>query len=615
MSGVVAVVKYALRLFRKSPGYAAIAIGTLALGIGANTVIFSGVEAMLLRPVPAPHPERIVVLRSALRKTGAQYGVAYPDLLDWRAGAPAFEHIAATQIETFNLVGFGNAERVRGARVTSQFFEVFGLPPSAGRVISEEDDRPGAPPVAVLGYAFAERRFGGAKEALKQTVKIDNVPRMVVGVMSPYMRFPMGFSDIWVPLAATPATHGRGMHFLLGLGRLRTGSSVADATRELDLLSRRIEAEFPDSNRDMGVRVTAMIEQITRGPRMALIVLWSAVGFVLLICCANLANLSLARAIHRSRELAVRQSVGASRWRIVRQLLAESVMLSLFGAVAGLVLAAWGLDLLSASLPAVMLPMGGLGLNTTVLLFTLMLSLATGVAFGLAPAIRSLRNHAVEALRDGGRAGIGGPVRSRAANALVIGEVTLAVTLLAGAALLISALSRLQATDLGFQPAGVLTAEVAPGEGKSWVIDELVLRLNGAPGVLSAAATNWLPMTSTSHRMYAIDGRKPSGTRPPITDYRVASPLYSQTMQIRLVSGRFFHSGDRHNTEPVAVVNERLARTAWPGRNPVGQRIAVYTAPDKVGTWRTVVGVVETSDPAGLALTRIPSFICLYRRN
>jgi predicted permease len=598
MNSMVADVRYALRLFRKSPGFAAIAIGTLALGIGANTVIFSAVEAFLLRPVPFPDADRIMFVRQIARKSGTKYAVSYPDLLDWRAGGHGLQYAAGVQIDTFNLTGGAEAERVRGSRVTAEFFSVFGVAPAAGRAFTADDDRPASTPVLVISHNLAQRRFGGF-DAVGKTLNVDGRPYTIVGVMPPLMTFPMGFSEFWVPLATDVSRSVRGNNFLAVVGKLHSGTTITQAQRELDTVARQIEAAYPESNKDMGVWMVPLSEQIASGPKRSMFVLWTAVAFVLLICCANIANLMMARAVHRSREFAIRQAVGAGRWQLLRQVLIESLLLSLAGGGAGLLLARWGIDFLSSTLPGPM-PMGGLSLNTRVLLFTIALSVLTGVAFGLLPALRTLRCQAADALREGGRALAGGRVRNRTASALVIGEVAVAVMLLGGAGLLLLALARMHGANMGYDPRNVLTAEISPKGDKYkdpvqtyLVVDQLLQRLQASPGVVAAAAVNFPPMTNNVSRAYAVDG-KPAleGARAPLADYRVATPGYATAMRLSMLRGRFISDEDRVNGAPVIVVNQRLADREWPGTDPIGQRISLYTAPGKLGPARTVVGVV-----------------------
>ena len=614
MNSVAADVRYALRLFRKSPGFAAIAIGTLALGIGANTVIFSGVEAFLLRPLPVPDSERIVFIRQLMRKTGARSAVPYPDLLDYRSGAPAFEHMSGIQIDTFNVAGEGEAERLRGSRVTAAFFDVFGVRPYAGRTFAQSDDRPGASPVVVISHVLAQRRFGGP-EAIGKALNLDGRPYTVIGVMPPQMRFPMGFSEMWVPLATDTARSGRGDHFLAVVAKLRSDSSIDEGRKQLEAVASQLQVSHPASNKDVGIWLTGLAEQISSGPRQAIVVLWTAVGFVLLICCANLANLTLARAVHRSREFAIRQAVGATRWHLLRQVLIESTLLSIGGGSLSLVIAAWGIDLLSASVPPILMPMGGISLNKVVLFFTLAISIGTGLLFGLLPALRTLRSQAADALREGGRAIAGGHSRNRTANVLVVAEVAIAVMLLGGAGLLLAAMARMQGAEMGFDPRHVLTAEIAP-RGEKYktpvhtylTIDQVLQRLKASPGVTTAAAVSFPPMTNSVSRAFSVDG-KPAiqQGRPPTVEYRVATPDYASVMSIPVLRGRFISEDDRFNGALVAVVNKRFADREWPGINPIGREISLYTGPGQLGPGRTVVGVVGNVKNGGPAADANPS--------
>ena len=618
MSSLSADVKYALRGLRNSPGFAAIAIGTLALGISANTVIFSGVESFILRPLPVPDADRVLFLRQVERNTGASFAIPYADLLDWRAGAPAFSHIAGIRIDTFNLTGQGEAERIRGSRVTAGFFESLGLPPASGRTIQTADDRPGAAPVVVISAGLAERRFGGAG-AIGKSVTLDGRAHTIVGVMPAVLRFPMGFSELWTPLARDAAS-SRGQHELAAIGRLRPAATMVQAREQLEIVTRRLATEYPDANRNMAAVAVPLAEQISRGPRQSILVLWAAVLFVLLICCANLANLMLARSIHRQREFAIRKAVGAGRWQVVRQVLVESALLSGLGGVLGLLFAHWGLDALTAFLPVPMQPIGGLRLNPTVLAFAVALSLATGVVFGLVPALRTLRAAPVNALREGGRLLAGGRAKNRTSTALVIGEVALAVALLTGAGLLLGGLHRMQSAELGFSSDHVLTADLAASGDKYaepaqqlLVVDRLLGRLRAAPGVEAAAVVNFPPMTNHTSRAYAATAAGIGGAQqPPIADLRVATPQYASVLGIHIVRGRFFGDTDGPNAEPVAVVNSRFANREWPGEEAIGKHVALYEAPGKLGPWRSVVGVVADVRYRGPVATPNPEVYIPY---
>ena len=593
-------VKYAFRTLRNNPGFTAVAVGTLALGIAANTVVFTGIESFLLRPLPLKNPERLVFIHSELKKSGDRLMAAYPDLLDWKAGAPAFDNMAGMQIDTFNITGRGDAERVRGARVTADFFPVLGLPAELGRTFTAEEDRPGGPAVVLVSHSYWTAKLGGNPQVIGTSVVVDGSPRIIVGVMPKAMTFPPGFSELWVPVATSAALTGRGNHFLSVLGRLKEGASIEKARAQLSEIAARIEREFPGSNKDVTVRVTALQEQLGRQPGRALIVLFVTVVFVLLICCGNIANLLMARAAHRKHEMAIRTAVGAARWDLFRQVLAESVVLSGLGGLAGLLLGWWGVDALRARLPDGLQPFGGFTIDGRVLAFCAALSIGTGLLFGAIPAFQLMCGNAVEALRESGRSGRLSAGRSRLAGILVAGEIAAAALLLIGAGLLIDALKRMETAEIGYDPRNVLTAELAPATAKyrdpakqGLLLEEILRRLDAVPGAKAVAAVNWPPMTNDTVRAYAAEGTKPADVeRPATAGYRVATSKYAQAMGIRVLRGRFISDSDRWTTEPVAVVNQRLAEREWPGQNPIGRRLAMYDGPKTIGKWRTVVGVV-----------------------
>jgi putative ABC transport system permease protein len=613
MTSSFANIKYAVRLLRKSPGFTAIAVATLALGIGANTVIFSAVESFLLRPLPLKEPDRLVFVRQT-SKAGDPTPASHPDYLDWKQNVQAFERMGALHIDVFNLTGLGEPRRVRGSRFDADVFPVLAVPPLLGRTFSPGDDRPGAAPVIVLSHSFWQAEFGASRNVLGKTVVLDGRPREVIGVMPPELRFPGGFCDVWIPLAADAGDASRGSRYLAVIGRLAPGASLADARSQTGAVSKRLEAAYPETNRELSVVITPLHELLNRGPKRALLILFVAVTLVLLICCANLANMMLARAMHRHREIAIRMAVGAGRWQLLRQLLAESVVLSAMGGLLGLLLASWGVELLRTMLPPYLQPMGGLSLNTHVLEFCAALSVLTGILFGLAPAARLLRPQTVDALRDGGRFGSGPTRRSLTSGILVVAEIALASLLLVGAGLLLGWMRRMHDSDLGYDPRPVLTAEVVTKSEKyrdpasRWMaIDGVLRRLNAAPGVVAASAVNWPPMTNETTKPYAIEGQKQDGgSRPASAGYRVATAKYAEVMSIPVIAGRFVSDDDRANTEPVVVVNDLFARRAWPGQNPIGKRLALYEDSGKLAAWRTVVGVVGNLRHAGPAAAPKP---------
>ncbi|MBS1875189.1 MAG: ABC transporter permease [Acidobacteria bacterium] len=612
MSGLLSDLRYALRALRKSPAFTFTGVGMLALGIGANTTIFTALESFLLRPLPLKNPERLVFVQQVRKTSGETFVAAYPDFLEWRRTPGVFEGLAGLAIETFNVSGAAAPERVRGCRVTTDFFRVMGFAPQYGRGFTAADDAPAAAPVVVLSNAYWTRHFGADPKVVGRSVVIDGKAHTIAGVMPAALRFPMGFSELWTPLATSEARNGRGDHFLAVVGRLREGMEPTDARSRLDATAQRLEEAFPESNRNMGIRLVLLQEQITQGPKRALFVLFGVAALVLMICCANLANLMLARAMHRGRETAIRLAIGASAWRLIRQTLVESVLLSTAGGCGGLLLAAWGVELLNSSLPPMLQPLGGITMDTRVLAFSIAVSVATGVLFGLAPALRVRRDRPADALRAAGQSSAASFGRSPLTSALVIGEIALATVLLIGAGLLIDAGRRIRTADLGYDPRHVLTAEIAPKTAKfadprrqMAAFDAIVGRLNATPGVVAASAVNWPPMTNNTRKAIAVEGQR-MAQNPPLADYRIATPLYARAMGIAILKGRFIADSDQWTTEPVAVVNERLARAYWPNQDPIGKRLAVFIGPGKTGPWRTVVGVAGDVRHSRPAATPVP---------
>jgi len=601
MHSLFSDLKFGARLLKRSPGFTAVAVATLALGIAANTVIFTAIESFVLRPLPLKEPDRLVFINQYSTKSGDSMRSTWPDYLDWKtATAASFDSLTALQIDTFNLSGTNRPRRVRASRVTSEFFQVMGLPPELGRTFTREDDQPGAAPVVVLSEPFWTAQFGADRGVVGRTMNIDGRPHTIAGVMPAALHFPGDFSEFWVPLAAAPGQFKRGDHSFAIVGRLRDGAQIGPLQSRLTAVAAQLGSAFPDTNKDIGVKVTPLHEQMSRGPKRALMALFAAVSFVLMICCANIANLLMARAMHRQREMVIRLAVGAGRWQLLCQLLAESLLLAALGGLFGCLIAAWGVNLLSNALPGALRPMGGLTMDTQVLQFSAGLSVVTCFLFGLLPAVRLVRSSSIDALHGSARAGTV-PSHTRTASALVIGEIALASLLLVGSGLLVDAVRRMQgATDLGFEPRHVLTAEIGLKSARfhepaqaALLVDQLMARLNTTAGVEAAAAANWPPMTSDTESAFIVEGTRPAGNeRLPTAGYRVATPRYAQAMGIRLTRGRFVSGRDTASTELVAVVNERFARMQWPGHDPLGRRVALSTGPGRFGPWMTVVGVV-----------------------
>jgi len=601
MNGLRNDILYALRMMRKSPGFTLIAAGTLALGIAANTVVFSAVHGFLLKPLPIADPARVVLIKQTAPPSRTPSTVAWPDYQDWKHGAGGFSSMGMFQIDTFNITGGDTAERVRGSRADSGLFRTLGLSPLRGRLFTEADDAPGAARVVLLNDAFWQRRFNRAPEILGGTIRLDGVPHTVVGILPPQARIPMGFNDVFVSINGSElAKTGRGNHFLGVVGRIKPGSTIEECRSQLGALAVRLGSDFPDTNKDWGVTVTPLHEALSVGPRRALMVLSVAVGLVLLICCANLANLLLARGSTRTREISVRGALGASPSRLWRQLLVESAMLACLGLVGGLLLGRWGMDGMISALPAGLQPPGGIEMDATVLFFTIGLTLATVIVFGTLPALKLMRSSTFNSLRTGVRSAGAGVGRSRLSSALVAGEMSLAVLLLSSAGVFMVSLIRMQGADGGYRPEGVLTAEVAikgeryrDAQQQFEVMERILARAATLPGVEAASAVNFPPMTSSTFRVYAAEGRVPAaGTRPSEATFFQATPDYLRAIGIKLVQGRFFTPQDSRNTEPVAVINQTLARTSFPGKDPLGQHVALYVAPGKLGPWMRVVGII-----------------------
>jgi putative ABC transport system permease protein len=591
--------RYATRLLRNAPGFTAVAIATLALGMGANTVVFTALEAFVLRPLSLPGAHELVYAQEIAAKTGETASVSYADFVDWKAAARAFDSFAALQIETFNVAGAGRSRRVRGARVSSEFFRVMGIAPLLGRTFLPEQDRVGTPPIVVLGNSFWKEQFAGSPEVVGKTFAIDGAIHTVVGVMPPELRFPGDFSEFWTPLAPLVAKQGRGDRSVIAVGRLRPGTPIGEVRAQLDTVARRLESSYPETNRGMGALAVPLEERLSRGPKQALIVLFVTVLFVLLICCANIANLLNARSLYREQEIAVRMAMGASSGNLLRQLLAESALLAVLGSGAGLIVASWGLAALEHVVPPSLMPMGGFEINLRVLAFCGVLTAFTTFLFGLAPSRRLLRRDIVDVLRRN-TSGASGAGKLRTARVLVVAELTVSVVLVTNAGLLIGWMRNLQVANPGFRTDRVLTSEISTATERNRdtarqasAIREVLTRLENTPGVTAASAVNWPPMTNDSRCNFVIEGR-PAGERQrlPQASYRVATPRYASVLGIAVLRGRFFAESDAAASEPVAVVNQRFARVNWPGDDPLGRHVAIVAPGGEPGPWATVVGVV-----------------------
>ena len=595
--------RYAARVLWKSPGVSAVAVVALALGIGANTAIFSVVNAVLLRPLPYRDAERLVRLSEQSEKL-PQMSVSFPNFVDWRAQASVFEQMAAIQSQSYNLSGGdGEAERLVGRNVSPEFFPILGVAPAQGRVFTEEENVPGGVRVAVISHGLWQRRFGSDRGVVGRAVTLNGQPFTVVGVLPQDFRYGAQ-TDVYVPINSAiddTMRTSRGYHpGIFVLARLREGVSFEQADAEMEAISARLAAQYPDSNTGNRARMRLLSETVVGSLRPSLLVLLGAVGVVLLIACANVANLLLARAAARQKEIAVRTALGASRLRIARQLLTESVVLALVGGGCGLLLALWSVDYLRSLTAGSLPPTAEIGLDASVLGFTLGVSVLTGLVFGLAPALQASRTDLNTALKEGGRSQSAGGGRQRLRGALVVAEVALSLLLLIVAGLLMKSFARLQQAELGFNPQGLLTVQVsrAVGEDKDPVraaafFEQLRERLAATAGVEAAAYTAGMPILGAPDTSIMVAGRpRPEPGKAPQAVLYVTSPGYLETLGIRLVRGRFFEERDDRRAQQVAVVDEAFARILFPGEDPIGQHLdSDWLGPEVPDA--EIVGVVE----------------------
>jgi putative ABC transport system permease protein len=600
-------VRFGLRMLLKSPGFAIVTVLALALGIGANTAIFSVVNGILLRPLPYKTADRLTFL-SEWSQQVPNMSVSYPNFQDWRAQNHSFEELAAFRSNGYVLTGAGEPERLSAREVSQGFFNALGVAPATGRNFTTDEDRAGANRTVLLSYGVWQRRFGANPSVVGQTLTLNNEGYTVIGIL------PQSFEwqapvDIYVPLGLNAdRMQVRDNHpgiYLLGL--LKPGVTIEQASADLTAITQRLAQQYPQSNAGTSFTINSLQYTATQSIRSQLFVLLAAVAFVLLIACANVANLLLARAASRGREIAIRTALGAGRARIVRQLLTESLLLSLAGGGLGLLLATWGVDLLLASVSN-SVPnnlIANVRLDSRVLVFTLVASVVTGLLFGLAPAIQISKTNLNESLKEGGRSGSEGGARHRIRSFLVVAEIALSLLLLVGAGLLVKSFLNLRQADIGFNPDNVLTMRLALPEARykeNGQIENfyraLVQRVQTLPGVESAAITVGLPMNGGIESGVTAEGHEVTDVK----DVTVAvnltvSPDYFKTMNIPVVEGRAFTDQDREGAPRVAIIDEMMAAKFFPGQSAVGKRIRLGGAPPQNGMapppWMEIVGVVK----------------------
>lgn len=606
MESVVKDLRFAFRSLFKHPTFTAIAVMTLGLGVGASTAIFSVVNSVMLRRLPYPNTDRIVAIQEVNRE-GQLGQVTGPNFLDWRAQNTVFEHLAAIKITNANLTLADQAERINLAQTSANFFDVFGVGPQVGRLFVPGDEQAGHAPVVVLSDALWRRKFGANTSLIGQQVNLDGKSYTVVGIAAPGFQYP-DKTEAWLPpLKLAPEinerlepTARRGMGYLYAVALLKTGVTLAQAASEIETISARLRQQYPDTNNNRFNRVVFLQEHLVGKSETMLWLLFGAVMFVLLIACANVANLLLASAASRSKEMAIRTALGASRLRVMRQLLTESMILALAGGALGLLLSSYGVTALTKLLPQDFPRLNEIGMDWRVFGFTLGASLLTGFLFGFAPALHLSKTDVQEAMKETGRGAAGSARHTRLRHALIIAEVSLSVVLLAGAGLLFRSFLRLQAVNAGFTPQQVLTAKLSPAGPKfrddpDYVAfyDQVLEHVRTIPGVQSAGVINVLPLSKGPTTGFRIDGRPvTTPDKWPVTNFRSVSSDYFRTMNIPVMQGRAFTDADDANAPLHLMVNHALAQRDFPNEDAVGKRVTFGgTGPDNQPVWFEIIGV------------------------
>lgn len=605
MTGLIQDLRYALRQLRKSPGFTAVAVITLALGIGANTAIFSNVNALVLHPFDLPDLNRVVAIWETVPKENITQSRAAPaNFRDWREQSHSFDQLAAIQGWDANLTGEGIAERAEGYRVTSDFFSLLGVAPLLGRDIGKGDFQQGAAPVVVLSHRFWQKHLGSDAGIVGKNLLLNGEKFTVIGVARQGVDFPVG-ADVWAPLDLNSLDRAdRQDHYLLALGRMTHDASLASANADLQTIASRLGQQFPNTNNGHSVRVIRLVEDATTGTRPFVLVLMGAAVFVLLLACVNVANLQFARGATRQKEIAVRMGLGAGRWQLIRQLLVESTLLSVAGAAAGVLLASWGMGLLRRDIPPFILAhvpgLKNVHTDVTVLAFTAAVALGSGVLAGLAPALRFSRAEIGETLKENSRGAVAGGSATTLRALLVTSEIALALVLLVGAGLMVKGFRNLLNIQMGFDHTQVLTFHVSLPDVKYHTADAILgyydralQNLQSLPSVRSAAIVFSLPSGwNWTWAEYHAEGAAPTTPgQMPYTIQQIVTPDFFRTLRIPLVEGRFLSAEDRRDSSPVAVISESMARQVWPHENPIGKHLQLGSQ-EKGQPERRIVGVV-----------------------
>jgi predicted permease len=614
-------IRYGLRMMAKNPAFTFFVVAVLALGIAANTAIFSVADAVLVRPLPYRQADRLVMVWEDASSYGFPRDTpAAGNFADWKARNQVVEDMAASSFSgSFNLTGEGNPEEIPGDFVTANLFSVLGARPALGRDFIASDDIPGAPRVVILSQGLFRRRFGGDPQIIGKQIWLNYEKYDVIGVMPRGFQFPDRDPQLWAPVQFTPAQlANHGNHHLQVVARLKPGVSLKVANANLAAIAKQLEQENPSSNAKVGAFAVPLREELAGKTRPALLVLIGAVCFVLLIACANVANLLLARASGRRREIAMRLTLGATRTRIARQLLTESLLLAGFAGVAGLILSTFANQFLASLIPAGIAPMNGAGVDSNVLAATLIVTVATGILFGILPALRVSRFDLVTSLNQGGRSGVGSGRRLR--DALVVSEVALAIVLLAGAALMLRSFEKLLHLDPGFRADHVLVVRTPLPRQKYEAFAPRVVfytsvltRVARLPGVAAAGYTTWVPLTNSGGATgITVEGRpEPAPGEIPIPNCRIISDDYIRALGMKLVAGRGLDERDGTEAPPVALINQTMARNLWPEENAIGRRFKQGSYLEQ-SPWITIVGIVGDVHQAGLDSPARPEMYLPY---
>ncbi|HYP26940.1 MAG TPA: ABC transporter permease [Blastocatellia bacterium] len=639
MENLLQDIRYALRVLAKKPGFTIVALLTIAIGIGANTAIFSVLNAILLRPLPYADSERLVVLWDNFMVLDmVRIGAKPAELLDYQNENQVFDSVAGFNNVQFSLTGTGAAEHIIGSRVSPNLFSMLGAVPSLGRGFVGDDTQPGRDSIAILSHELWKRRFSSDEGVIGKSILLNGDSYNIVGVMPegfqfPHQSFPFGErADIWMPLALNPeeVTTRGGFHNILVLAKLKPGVTVEQAQLNMDRVAQQLQEKYPNSylgpgGADGGWKITvfSLHEEIVGKIRKSLLILLAAVGFVLLIVCVNIANLQLGRLTARQKEIAIRLAVGANRGRLVKQLVVESLVLAILGGMLGLVLAYWGISILVAMKPANVPRITEIGIDWRILLFTFGISILTGLIFGLAPSLQASKPQITETLREGGRTSNAGVGHPQIRNLFVVAQIAIALVLLIGAGLMIKGFNRLRSVDPGYKTERVLLADVSlrgpnyeEGRQRAAFYQKVLQQTQEIPGLQSAGLVSIPPLNRDSFQApFSVEGRPfdPTGV-PTLADFRVVSPGYFSTMNIPLIQGRDISEQDTEDAPGVAIISQMTAQSFFQNEDPIGKRIKMG-APMSRRPWLTIVGIVGTIRQDGLSIEPRSEIYMAYLQN